>query len=111
VEEFLADALTFRGNFWSAAGIFEEVVKSAESRGEFAEYSRYRLACLRQKLQMDEQAEADFLLVKKESSWFGDMCLISLAEIELRKAKKAFKMCLPVIGVECCQKALDFLSE
>ncbi|OQV18487.1 putative Tetratricopeptide repeat protein 37 [Hypsibius exemplaris] len=111
VREFLADALTFRGNYWSAAGLFEALVKEAEAAGEPSEYSLYRLASIRQKLKMDVEAEADFVRLKETSSTFRGMSLISLAEVELRKARIAFKACLPVIGVECCQKSVNFLSD
>lgn len=112
MQEFLADALTFRGNYWSALGTFDSVVQIAEERkAALPEYSLYRRATLKQLLQMGEEAEEDFILLQKESSWFQDMCLISMAQIEISKAGDAFRQCLPSVGAQCCQKAVDLLTK
>ncbi|GAV07564.1 hypothetical protein RvY_17386-2 [Ramazzottius varieornatus] len=112
VQEFLADALTFRGNYWSALGTFDSVVQMAEERkAALPEYSLYRRATLKQMLQMGEEAEEDFILLQKESSWFQDMCLISMAQIEISKAGDAFRQCIPSVGAQCCQKAVDLLTK
>ena len=90
---------------------FQEVVDASTLEGQFPDYSWFRRASIKQLLKLDQEAEEDFMQLKTSAAWLHHTCLQSLAQLELKKAKSAFGTYFPQRGVECCQRALNLLSE
>lgn len=111
IQEFLGDALCFRGNYWSAMGIFEGVIEAAARDGQFADYSWSRRAFIKQLLKLDDEAEKEFEELHRRAAWHRQTCLQSLAQLQIKKAKAAFAAYFPICGIQCCQKAIDLLTE